>query len=177
MNNNPKVFKNPLHLVNDYFDLEGKICAEIGVQKGKFSNELYKCKPKELVLIDCWEKQDTKVYSDVSNKDKEKQIIYYEKVKRKFENKNNVKIIKDFSVNAVKLFEDNYFDFIYIDANHSFEACYLDLNIWWLKLKIGGCLCGHDLSRKSVKMAVETFSKKNNLFFDRLTRNSWGIKK
>ena len=36
------------------------------------------------------------------------------------------------------------FDFIYIDADHSYEACKLDLESYWPKLKQGGIMMGDD---------------------------------
>jgi hypothetical protein len=36
------------------------------------------------------------------------------------------------------------FDWVYIDADHSFEGCLKDLESAHLKIKIDGYICGHD---------------------------------
>jgi hypothetical protein len=61
------------------------------------------------------------------------------------------------SVNAVKLFEDNYFDFVYIDAAHDYESVKADIREWLPKVKPGGYICGHDYGGEytGVKKAVD----------------------
>ena len=39
------------------------------------------------------------------------------------------------SESASKKFNDDYFDYIYIDGEHSFKAVYDDLTYWFPKLK------------------------------------------
>ncbi len=53
-------------------------------------------------------------------------------------------IIKGFTPDESNNFNDDFFDFIYIDANHTFEAVYDDLVAWWPKLKMGGLFAGDD---------------------------------
>ena len=45
---------------------------------------------------------------------------------------------------AVELFEDNFFDYIYIDAAHDYNNVMKDINGWMSKLKTGGVMAGHD---------------------------------
>jgi hypothetical protein len=54
------------------------------------------------------------------------------------------KLIKENSMSAVKYFEDNSLDFVYIDANHTFGHVAMDLMIWSEKVKVGGIISGHD---------------------------------
>jgi len=35
-------------------------------------------------------------------------------------------------------------DFVFIDADHSFESCLVDCRAWWPIVRPGGLLCGHD---------------------------------
>jgi len=58
-------------------------------------------------------------------------------------------MIKDISENAVKQFEDESLDFIYLDASHLFSGFALDLINWWKKLKWGGLFTRHNFRRKS----------------------------
>ena len=46
-------------------------------------------------------------------------------------------------------------DFVFIDAEHTFEAVVSDIRAWLPKVKHGGCIAGHDLDWDGVKRAVE----------------------
>jgi len=72
-------------------------------------------------------------------------------------------VIREKSTDAVRLFPDKYFDFIYIDANHSYEYVSEDIRIWMPKLKPNSLLAGHDYSRKhpGVVRAVHEFFGKS----------------
>jgi hypothetical protein len=53
-------------------------------------------------------------------------------------------IMRDFSVNAAKSFEDGSLDWVYLDGNHHYEAVKEDMEAWWPKIRTGGVLSGHD---------------------------------
>lgn len=79
-------------------------------------------------------------------------------------------IIHD-SVWAAKLFPDNHFDFVYIDAGHIYEEVKSDLDAWWPKVKKGGVFGGHDYGNlqqnpeagKGVQKAVDEFLKEKQI--------------
>jgi cephalosporin hydroxylase len=60
-------------------------------------------------------------------------------------------------------FQDGYFDWVYIDGDHSYEAVLNDLKAWYPKVKPGGYLALDDLDwtdesgERSVEAAVATF--------------------
>lgn len=59
------------------------------------------------------------------------------------------------SVDACFLFDDNYFDCIFIDAAHDYKSVRDDIRCWLPKVKSGGILAGHDLhSGPGVRRAV-----------------------
>jgi len=70
--------------------------------------------------------------------------IQYNNVLRKFQKDKRVKIIREYSEEASLLFDNNTFDFIYLDADHTYEGISKDLECWYPKLKVGGILSGHD---------------------------------
>ena len=48
------------------------------------------------------------------------------------------------SIAAAATFADATLDFVFIDADHSYEAAKADIAAWRSKVKPGGILCGHD---------------------------------
>lgn len=62
------------------------------------------------------------------------------------------------SVEAATLYPDNSLEFVFIDANHEYEAVKADLAAWYPKVKQGGHIAGHDyISDERVKKAVDEF--------------------
>ena len=158
---------------------QGGIVAEIGVQRGVLSEMILdRCNPKELYLIDCWEEQENAIYMEEKggNVNQKRQKQLYHKVKKKFGKDSRVKIIKAYSPAASAAFSDEFFDWVYLDANHAYWAVKLDLEAWFAKVKPGGYLCGHDYatSQKSscpfgVIPAVNEFVKNHNLKIELLS--------
>jgi len=141
------------------------ICAELGVDKGDYSKLiLEKNKPNKLFLIDSWENMLTSHNNDIEHSKK------FHLVKEKFKNNTSVSLIKKDTNQALDDFEDEYFDWVYIDADHHYEPCLNDLHKWSKKVKWNGYICGHDYMTKSkkgfgVNQAVEDFLKKTNYKF------------
>jgi hypothetical protein len=74
------------------------------------------------------------------------------------------KFVHGRSPEAAKQFPDKMFDFVFIDADHSFEAVTLDIAAWRPKIKDGGLLCGHDYGYdEGVALAVDAFVKASGL--------------
>ena len=146
------------------------VCAEIGVAKGKFSLKILKSNnPKKLYLIDSWENFDLG-YSDGNMVEQDSHDIRYLSVVEKMKKYSQVEIIRKRSTEASCLFPDNFFDWIYIDADHSFQGCYTDLVSFLPKIKKNGFICGHDyladgfqVEGFGVNLAVHTFVKEYNL--------------
>lgn len=164
------------------------VVAEIGVQEGTFARFIVMhAHPKKLYLIDCWEHQDPQIFDDPdANVEQSKQDKIYNDVKRKFESNPNVVVLKKYSPQAASLFKDEYFDWIYIDSNHAYEAVKADLDAWWPKVKRGGYMCGHDyiaFDRHGfgITQALNEFMRDHNLYFTLLTHGdvheSWAIRK
>ena len=55
-------------------------------------------------------------------------------------------LIKKTSMEAVKDFEDESLDFVYIDGHHGFKYVTEDIYEWSKKIRKGGCISGHDYS-------------------------------
>lgn len=63
--------------------------------------------------------------------------------------------LKTTTVEAAGLVEDNSLDFVFIDADHSYESVKQDIQLWSPKIKSTGCVIGHDINWPGVRQAVE----------------------
>lgn len=73
-------------------------------------------------------------------------------------------LLRGASLQAVQLAMNDYFDFVYIDAEHTYEACRADMEAWYPKLRPGGVLSGHDYGGfPGVTRAVDEFCAKRGL--------------
>ena len=60
------------------------------------------------------------------------------------------------SVKAASLFNDNFLDFVFIDASHLYQHTINDIKAWYPKLKDERKLAGHDyFSYSGVQRAVD----------------------
>ena len=90
---------------------------------------------------------------------------------------NNVEIIKGFSLEVVNKFDDETFDWIYIDANHNYDSVKADLVAWIPKVKIGGWISGHDWDHPDVKKALLEEFPNEDITAGIYPPQSWVIKK
>jgi len=150
--------------------------VEIGVKQGNFSKQLlqnWNC--IKLYLVDPWMSQSDSIY-DETHHDHESDYSKCLSNVRPFTNK--FEIVQAYSHEAYEFFKDEFFDFIYIDANHSNEAVKSDIELWYPKLKPGGLIAGDDYTMRpeetvfdykfGVKRAVDEFAQnhKKNVSID-----------
>src|SRR5687767_12091660 len=140
-------------------ELGFKKIAEIGVEQGEYSEVLAKANPDaQLFLIDAW-----KAYSGYRDHVSQSKLDgFLEAVKARMK-PYGANIIRAYSVDAAKEFENESLDAAYIDANHCFEQVVADLAAWVPKVREGGIVSGHDYFTSSgpyhVPYAVEGFTK------------------
>jgi len=159
--------KSPIKLPIDKYrglsslfgELGFRVGAEIGVNKGRYSkwlcHKMRRNKPK-LFLVDPYlSYQEYGEYSDQEGLD----AIYEEAQVRLA--RYNCEFVKKKSMDAIRDFNDNSLDFVYIDANHAFEFVVNDIAEWSKKVKPGGIISGHDYSKhfQEVKIAVDSWVK------------------
>jgi Methyltransferase domain len=78
---------------------------------------------------------------------------------------NYVNPIRLTSGEAVYMYSNESLDFVFIDANHVYEAVMMDIDSWKRKIKPGGYIAGHDYKDEDVRRAVnDTFGEGNYLF-------------
>ena len=155
--------------------------AEIGVFEGQFSKIILDTiKPKEFYLVDLFE-------GEMCSGDKNGENIKYIDLEKSYNN-----LTKLYSTNsAIKFFKgkseiflrelpDSYLDFIYIDGDHSYNGCKIDLELAKTKVKKGGIIAGHDycnmftgvvaavdefVTQHSVKLNLTTDDKCTSYYF------------
>lgn len=116
--------------------------AEIGVAEGVHAEILCKANPDlKLYGIDAW--QHYHGYLDYLTKKLED---FYAKAQVRLA-PYNCEIVRKFSMDAVKDFDDKSLDFVYIDGGHDFLNVAQDICCWVEKVKPGGIIYGHDYGR------------------------------
>ncbi|MGG6897556.1 class I SAM-dependent methyltransferase [Rhizobium sp. BR 315] len=151
---------------------QGGVGAEIGAAFGDFTGEiLEKNAPRELYLIDAW---DTPRYQDGLQ-----QIRM--KYRGALEN-DRLRIVQGYSTVRLAEFPNSFFDWVYIDTNHSFETTWEELVISNSKVRPQGRIAGHDFCSGNVVDAVPygvveactKFCKDFHWQFEYLTMESHG---
>lgn len=70
------------------------------------------------------------------------------------------------------------FDFVYIDANHTYKYVKEDIEIWWPVISPGGILAGHDYAPAiGVSKAVDEFCEQHGMEPTILDCTSWFVRK
>ena len=96
------------------------------------------------------------------------------------EHKEQYALIIGDSAQVAKTFPDCFFDFVYIDDDHSQEAVRKSLEAWWPKIRIGGVFCGHDFylwdEGSDVKKIVTQFFNEHNIELFTEGWDWWGIR-
>lgn len=143
-----------------------KTGVEVGVQSGTYSEVILNhWKGERLFCVDPWRTWDKEVYVDPANVSRNDQEQIYEEAKRRLATfESRAVILRKTSAEAATQFATGSLDFVYLDAQHHYEAIRADLHLWHPKIKRGGFLCGHDfrdddgdLTSCGVRTAVSEF--------------------
>ena len=111
------------------------VVAELGVNKGAFSEKILEVTdPKKFHIVDLW---GSKRYNQQIRKSVE------DKFSKEISEK-KVEVNLGLSTDVAETFEDNYFDWIYIDTDHSYQITIEELEAYRSKMKKGGIITGHD---------------------------------
>ena len=176
------------------------VWAEIGVYRGDFSNYVMEnCSPTELYLVDNWDweladhnplEDDAEQFKGFSGKihwdhfgddPKATQEKNYQYVVSRFSTNTNVKILRGKSSTLIKTLPDTYFDLMYVDANHQYEAVLRDMIDAKSKLKPGAIMMMNDFyegpggaeQNLGVMGAVNTFVKRYNFHYIAMSHGSY----
>ncbi len=179
--------KDIMHLVD-----KGTVGAEIGVWKANTSVNFVKRGVKELHLVDAWSVEVYKEgfgetgewgsyenylqrYKHITGGTKEEHFkAYYDKtyneVVERFKKMEHVHVHRMSSNDWFAKQEDNYFDWVYLDGDHSYEGVLRDLQSSYRVVKDGGIILGDDYAwpfqkhgKVGVTKAVKEFATKHGL--------------
>jgi hypothetical protein len=158
-----------------------KTFVEIGVLKGRAISYLAaKLKNRtgiKLYAVDVFETIHTLSHDHLKGYQSQKGYLY-EMYNYNLQEAGVRSLIEDkigLSWEVAKDFRDDYFDFIFIDADHTYEGVRKDIEAWYPKLKKGGIISGHDYHSSwpgTIKAVDEFFDKK----IKRMCRSVWYVK-
>jgi len=146
---------------------EGRVVGvEVGVQQGKMSAKLLSNPDLTLYMVDAWPADDEMIIT--------KRVTQFA-CDRAVIRRGKSSVIADTFIN-------NTFDFVFIDADHSYKHCSTDIACWWPKVKKGGFLSGHDYNTpyphtQGVNQAVDEFVKRTGLSVEFGADWTWFIRK
>ncbi|HUV42443.1 MAG TPA: class I SAM-dependent methyltransferase [Patescibacteria group bacterium] len=152
-----------------------QIGAEIGVYKGWFSRKFCKAGLK-IYAIDYWTPYPG--FDRVEDARVERQEYLYHRAWKLLSRYENATVVRKTSMEALKNFENESLDFVYIDGNHILKYVAEDIDGWSKKVRKGGTIAGHDYihpedfkKRKQpwawenmqVKFAVDAYTQANRI--------------
>lgn len=165
---------------------EGPVTGvEIGVFAGQLSERILSSKDNlTLHMVDSWGDYETSLlesgdyHADLSAKEQEAYLRQTIEAVSSFGDRAIIHRAK--SVQAAQML-DGPFDFVFIDADHSYEGCHSDIKAWAGKIGTGGLLCGHDYDNVDypqwgVKQAVDEYVAANGLTLNLGDNFTWFVK-
>ena len=138
-----------------YFQ-EGDRGLEVGTAEGRNARFLLATKPKELGLVDLWntnpDYENYKIHKpEMIDTLVERMKIkgwntVYEGVKNYFASRPEITLYRGYSTDVSSQFEDEAYDWVYIDAAHDYEGAMADIIAYSTKIKPDGYIAGHNYS-------------------------------
>lgn len=157
-----------------------KTGAEIGIHQGRMSAELLKREDLTLLMVDNW--LPVKGLEGLGFTEDGQKLNKQAALQRTNFASNRRIVLHLNSSDAALQVEDEALDFVFIDADHSYQGVKSDIQSWMSKIKLGGVLSGHDYGNKrerygeEVKRAVDEFVKESGLKLDLGEDHTWFVK-
>jgi len=146
-----------------------KKIAEVGIRQGLTTRtiiKLFETNIDEYWAIDKWEK--TELYPS-AHRDYRRVCVWMIRFPA-------LRAVKMQSKQAALMFPSDYFDVVFIDADHSYKAVKKDIRWWFPVIKPGGILCGHDYCKECpgvIEAVDEAFKGKAII----LPETIWAVRK
>lgn len=155
---------------------ENSIIVELGVWMGRSIcslSDLIKAKNLQVHLVDTFMGSD----GEVAHEEVVKQVSIEDILKSnllKFGIDSHSTIHKGTTKDIASNFDNAYFDFIFVDADHTFEGALSDIELWYPKLKYSGTMAGHDWLW-GVNEPVTKYAKEHDLKINALGSIWWFV--
>lgn len=154
--------------------IKNPVGAEIGVFTGQLSHRLLQRDDLVLYMVDSWATSDEE--SDYAKSGdfhagltQKQQDAYHDSTLNSVGfAQDRAKVIRKPSAEAAHDVPNHSLDFVFIDADHSYEGCKADILAWQPKVRPGGLVSGHDYKNTDypcfgVDKAVDEFCSAHNL--------------
>ena len=144
-----------IDLLRGHFGDRPLVGVEVGVHQGNCSSRLLRRMPKLVMhLVDSWRgweelssyRKTTDLVSTYSDED---QIKVWKTARAQLVGQWGTDRARMWVADSLALArrfaeQGKRFDFVFIDADHSFDGVSADVRAWWPLVRDGGLLCGHD---------------------------------
>lgn len=119
------------------------IIAEVGVFKAQFSDILLEVlRPAQMFLIDTFEINDYIAGEFTADQ-------HFDHIQKKYAHAANVFLLQNLSWEGLDLLPDDSLDYIYIDADHTYEGVKKDIDVAYQKIRNGGIIQFNDYTTYS----------------------------
>ncbi|WP_431134799.1 class I SAM-dependent methyltransferase [Psychroserpens mesophilus] len=121
--------------------------AELGVYKGDFAKKILENSPliKNYTMIDPW--RNLSGWNKPANKDNDTFNEFYKETLLKTDfAKEKRHILRGKTTEVIDQIDDDTYDFVYIDGDHTLKGITIDLINLWPKVKKNGFVLGDDFS-------------------------------
>lgn len=171
-------------------DVKNPVGVEVGVFSGEMSRRLLQRPDLTLYMVDSWkahapDSEYAKTGDFHGKLMAEQQAQYFQQAKTVTEFAGDRGIVfKIESLAAVEFlatWQCDGLDFIFLDADHTYDAVKKDIAAWSPQIKAGGLICGHDYAHPNfpdwgVKRAVDEFCTENGYKLELGDDYTWFIK-
>jgi SAM-dependent methyltransferase len=143
--------------------------AEIGTWRGDFAASiLFWSRPTQLFLVDSWRFFPQARHAMFGIADQAEMDQIHEGVRDRFSDDGRVIVLRKRSLEAAERWDGETLDWVYLDADHTYESVAADLKAWWRALRPGGILAGDDYGfpgwwADGVTQAVDEFAAARQL--------------
>lgn len=134
--------------------------VEVGVMSGQLSACLLRRPDLHLLMVDLWPVPASRINA-IRNTE-------FAELRRT--------VIHAESPYAARFVQDDWLDFVFVDADHSYAACSADIRGWLPKLKAGGMMAGHDYRNPEfpgVQQAVDLWARETGVAVETGDEFTW----